>query len=129
MTATPLRPFYVDDSGAGVPGFATFSWIELKVEDWKPGLRQVLDWRKRMMAEHQIPPLYELHATKFANGRGNPSLESEWNRKKASSTPAAIISNDAVTLLIHDVPAQGGSGVHMACQPKGPLFRATNGRY
>lgn len=70
MTATPLRLFYVDDSGAEVTGFATFTWIELRVEDWKPGLRQVLNWRKRLMAEYQIPPLYELHATKFANGPG-----------------------------------------------------------
>lgn len=96
MTATPLRLFYVDDSGAEVTGFATFSWIELKVEDWKPGLRQVLDWRKRMMAEHQIPPLYELHATKFANGRGNPSLESEWNRKKSNRS---VVIDDFVEFL------------------------------
>jgi hypothetical protein len=46
MTGTPLRLFYVDDSGAEVSGFATYSWIEFLVEDWKPGLRQVLDWRK-----------------------------------------------------------------------------------
>jgi Protein of unknown function (DUF3800) len=96
MTAAPLRLFYVDDSGAEVTGFATFSWIEFRLEDWKPGLRQVLDWRKALMAEHRIPPLYELHATKFANGRGNPSLDPDWNRKKSNRS---LVIDDFIAFL------------------------------
>jgi hypothetical protein len=96
MTDTPLRLFYVDDSGAEVTGFATYSWIEFRLESWKPGLRQVLDWRKALMSAHQIPPLYELHATKFANGRGNPSLDPAWNRKKSNRS---IVVDDFVEFL------------------------------
>ena len=31
--------------------------------------------RRALYADHQIPADYELHATKFAGGRGNPSLD------------------------------------------------------
>lgn len=92
----PLRLFYVDDSGAEVTGFATFSWIEFLVDEWKPGLRQVLNWRKELMTSYQIPTLYELHATKFANGRGNPSLDEEWNRKKSNRS---IVMDECVEFL------------------------------
>jgi len=96
VASTPLRLFYVDDSGAEITGFATFSWIELRIDDWKPGLRQVLNWRKGLMSAHRIPPLYELHATKFANGRGNPSLDEEWNRKKSNRS---VVMDECVNFL------------------------------
>lgn len=92
----PLRLFYVDDSGAEATGYATFSWIEFLVDDWKPGLRQVLDWRKKLLREHQIPILYELHATKFVNGRGDPSLDPAWNRRKINRSQ---VVDDAIAML------------------------------
>jgi hypothetical protein len=91
-----VRLFYVDDSGAEETGYATFSWIEFLIDDWKTGLRQVLDWRKKLQSEYQIPVLYELHATKFANGRGDPSLDAAWNRSKANRS---MVVDDAVAML------------------------------
>lgn len=92
----PLRLFYVDDSGAESSGYATFSWIEFLAPDWKPGLRKVLDWRNELSRTHNIPISYELHATKFANGRGNPSLDAAWNLSKANRT---LVMNDAMAFL------------------------------
>jgi hypothetical protein len=34
-----------------------------------------LAWRAQLAAIEGIPKNYELHATRFANGRGNPSLQ------------------------------------------------------
>lgn len=79
----PTRLIYVDDSGAEVTGYATYSWIEVPLDDWRPALEQILDWRAQLTAEHHIPKNYELHAVNFANGRGNPSLDEAWNRRKA----------------------------------------------
>ncbi|MCS5731213.1 DUF3800 domain-containing protein [Herbiconiux moechotypicola] len=79
----PVRLFYVDDSGAERSGIATFSWLELAADHWGSGLRDVLAWRKDLDQRHGIAKQYELHATNFANGRGNPSSRGEgWNRRK-----------------------------------------------
>lgn len=78
-----MKLFYVDDSGAEATGYACFSWLEVPADHWKQGLREILDWRQTLTAAHRIPSSYELHATKFANGRGNPSLDASWNRSKA----------------------------------------------
>lgn len=83
-TSMPVRLFYVDDSGAERSGFATFSWIELAIDDWKMGLGEVLSWRAHLDHNYGIPKRYELHSTDFANGRGNPSRRGDaWNRRKA----------------------------------------------
>ncbi|GAA5037842.1 DUF3800 domain-containing protein [Actinopolymorpha pittospori] len=82
MSTTEVRLFYVDDSGAAATGWVVYSWIECRVDDWRAGLRKWLDLRKQLYAEHHIPPAYELHATKFVNGRGNPSTNTAWNRSK-----------------------------------------------
>lgn len=79
----PARLIYVDDSGAERSGFATFSWIEVSLDDWSTGLAQVLRWRSHLTKTHGIPKNYELHAVNFANGRGNPSVNDAWNRRKA----------------------------------------------
>ena len=82
--ARPTRLFYVDDSGAERSGLATYSWIELTLEQWSPALCQVLDWRDALSEAHGIPKGRELHAVEFANGRGNPSVHGdEWNRRKS----------------------------------------------
>jgi hypothetical protein len=80
----PVRLFYVDDSGAERSGFATFSWIELAIDDWNTGLGEVLNWREHLDHKYGIPKRYELHSTDFVNGRGNPSRRGDqWNRRKA----------------------------------------------
>lgn len=79
----PTRVIYVDDSGAESTGMATFSWVSLLLDEWRDALGEVLAWRRHLTATYDIPKQYELHATKFANGRGNPSLDAEWNRRKA----------------------------------------------
>ena len=80
----PVRLFYVDDSGAERSGYATFSWVELAIDDWNRGLGEVLAWRAHLDHMYGIPKRYELHSTDFANGRGNPSLRGDtWNRRKA----------------------------------------------
>lgn len=49
-----------------------------KLARWAAGLARAT---ARLYAECQIPADYELHATKFAGGRGNPSLNPAWNRR------------------------------------------------
>ncbi|MGC5660178.1 DUF3800 domain-containing protein [Micromonospora sp. WMMD723] len=90
-TPTPIvgpsvRMFYIDDSGSPNDGWIVYSWIEVTLLDWRIGLRAWLDLRKKMFAQHNIPASYELHATKFLGGRGNPSLDSSWNGSKQTRT-------------------------------------------
>ena len=82
MITPPVRLFYADDSGAEDTGIVVFSWIECGIGDWRVGLRGWLDLRKDLYARHGIPPAYELHATKFVRGVGNPSTNAGWNRRK-----------------------------------------------
>ena len=77
-----VRMFYVDDSGAHATGYVVYSWVELAVHHWKSGLRCWLDLRKRMYADYRIPPAVELHATKLAGGRGEPSTDPAVNASK-----------------------------------------------
>lgn len=85
MTANPpahVRLFYVDDSGAPETGWIIYSWIECAIVDWNEGLRCWLDLRKTLFADRRIPPSYQLHTTKFLNGRGNPSTDPTQNASK-----------------------------------------------
>lgn len=77
------RIIYVDDSGAETTGFATYSWVSVMLDDWREALSDILAWRQDLTSTYSIPKNHELHAVKFANGRGNPSLDAEWNRRKA----------------------------------------------
>lgn len=79
----PTRIIYVDDSGAEATGYATYSWVSVTLDDWRDALTEVLAWRQHLTTAYGIPKHYELHATQFANGRGNPSLNESWNRRKA----------------------------------------------
>lgn len=84
-TPHPVRLYYVDDSGAEKSGIASYSWVSVSVEEWRPGLGEILEWREWMRDKHGIPKAYEIHMTKFANGRGNPSAHGEaWNRHKVN---------------------------------------------
>lgn len=83
--ASPVRLIYVDDSGAEAGGVVSYSWVSVCADDWNMGLQEVLAWRTWMRDEHGIAKAYELHMTKFANGRGNPSTFGDvWNRRKAN---------------------------------------------
>lgn len=64
------RLIYMDDSGVEEHGWVVFGWVECAPEGWRPALRDWLDLRKRLFAEHAVPPAMELHATKYINGRG-----------------------------------------------------------
>jgi len=86
-TAAPVRLFYIDDSGAEATGWIIYSWIEVTIGNWSTGLRRWLDLRKDLYARYRIPPAYELHATAFAGGRGNPSTNPTWNRALANRIP------------------------------------------
>lgn len=73
-SSRPTRVIYVDDSGAESTGIATFRWVSLLLDSWRNGLDEVLAWRQHLTTAYGIPKHYEMHATKFANGRGNPAL-------------------------------------------------------
>jgi hypothetical protein len=60
---------YVDDSGSEASGLIVYGWIECDPVRWRYALRALLELRKRLYREHQVPPAEELHATKFVNGR------------------------------------------------------------
>lgn len=80
--AKKTKLFYLDDSGSEKLGLAVFGWIEVDIEDWGTVLSEIQSWREELSAEHGIPKSYELHAVNFVNGRGNPSTNEAWNRKK-----------------------------------------------
>lgn len=90
VNGVPVRMFYIDDSGDPNSGWIVYSWIEVAILDWRHGLRAWLDLRKSMFTRHKIPPSYELHATKFLNGRGTPSTDPTFNMSKADR--AAVVT-------------------------------------
>jgi hypothetical protein len=87
---------YIDDSGSVQTGFVIYSFCMVDISDWQQALASWLQWRAKLVATHQIPKTYELHATKFANGRGNPSLDLAWNRKKVNRH---LVMDDAMATL------------------------------
>ncbi|MDS0140545.1 MULTISPECIES: DUF3800 domain-containing protein [unclassified Amycolatopsis] len=68
-----VRVFYMDDSGSSEAGTVVFGWLELDLGDWQVTLRSWLDYRHQLHRSVGIPTDYELHATKFLSGRGNPT--------------------------------------------------------
>ncbi|MFC8013096.1 DUF3800 domain-containing protein [Streptomyces cinereoruber] len=81
--------FYLDDSGTVDTGFIVYGWLEIDIIHWAPALRCWLDFRKKLYNEASIPADFEIHSTKFINGRDRPSLDSEWNKSKANRRQAA----------------------------------------
>ncbi|MGM1064229.1 DUF3800 domain-containing protein [Saccharothrix sp. Mg75] len=84
-----VRLFYIDDSGARSSALVVYGWVELSVADWRPALRSWLDWRKHLNATSGVPASYELHATRFANGRGRPT-KTDWDHSKANRSRAMV---------------------------------------
>lgn len=101
MTPPTVRFFYVDDSGAERTGWAVHSWVECTAAGWRAGLRDWLHLRKALYRDHRIPADYELHASKFVGGRGNPSLDQTWNRKKHLRSAAAVQALSAISNSAH----------------------------
>lgn len=66
---TISRMIYVDDSGSVDQGLIVYGWLEVSPERWRYALRTILELRKELYRDHQVPPATELHATKFVNGR------------------------------------------------------------
>lgn len=116
MTDVPpvVRLFYVDDSGAEHTGWVVYAWIECTAAGWRDGLLDWLELRRALYADHQIPADYELHATKFVGGRGNPSLDPDWNRQKHLRS---LVAEQALQTI--------GESRHVRV---GSVFRRTNAR-
>ena len=70
---------YLDDSGAESTGWVVYGFVEVLVSDWAQALADWLDWRDRLHLKTGIPRRWELHLTKFPNGRGRPT-ETEWDK-------------------------------------------------
>lgn len=85
-----MRIHYLDDSGAADTGWSTVSWIAVEVGSWSRGLGVWLDWREEIDRRCGIGKTYELHASRFVTGHGNPSTRSEWNRSKANRLEVAV---------------------------------------
>lgn len=96
MTPTPLRLFYVDDSGAPDTGFVVYSWIEMQPEQWRGVLRSWLDFRKQLYVRYKIPPAEELHSTKFVGGRAHPSTDPAVNASKSARRRVMRLALEAI---------------------------------
>lgn len=77
MTIT--RMLYIDDSGSEQTGLIVYGWIECDPTRWRYALRELLELRKALYRDHQVPPAEELHATKFINGRNRISTAGSEN--------------------------------------------------
>lgn len=78
-----FRWYYVDDSGSSQTGWIVYGFVEVAAEHWSASVRHWLDFREHLFAAYRIPTRYELHAYQFINGRGNPSQDPTWNRRRA----------------------------------------------
>jgi len=72
----------VDDSGSASSGIVVYSWLECDATAWRTGWQSWLHLRHSLQARYRIPVDYQLHASTFAAGRGNPSTDPDWNRQK-----------------------------------------------
>lgn len=80
------RLIYIDDSGSYQTKIAVYGWVELPVTSWRAALRGWLNWRQALYDSVGIPVSYELHATKFVNGRGRPT-GTPWDEVKSHRGP------------------------------------------
>jgi hypothetical protein len=94
-----FRLYYVDDSGSPQSGWIVYGSVEVRAEDWCAASQQWLDFRGYLFAAYGIPVYNELHAYQFINGRGNPSHDAAWNRRKAFRHQVTVEALQAVARL------------------------------
>lgn len=81
-----VRLIYVDDSGN--TALHLYAMVLVHDVDWSQALASWLDVRGVLRDEYAIPVRHELHAVDFLNGRGNPSVDPGWNRRKKARVEA-----------------------------------------
>jgi hypothetical protein len=113
-TQVRFRLFYVDDSGSPQSGIVVYSWLECDAADWRDGLQSWLDLRQHLWAAYKIPPDYPIHAAPFAAGRGNPSTDPAWNRRRDQR-------HHIMRVILAHLAATDGIGV-------GTVYRRTSAR-
>lgn len=96
---TISRLIYIDDSGSTDTGLIVYGWIECTPERWRYGLREVLELRKQLYRDHQVPPATELHATKFVNGRTRISTAGDPNDVQEWKTLGRAVAEEVLTAL------------------------------
>ena len=50
------RMIYMDDSGSEASGTIVYGWIECAPNRWRYGLRELLELRKQLYRDYQVPP-------------------------------------------------------------------------
>lgn len=73
---TNMFLIYVDESYDKT--HFVYSALFVSAFDWNPVFQSIVQWRRELFTKHGITPEYELHATKFVGGQGEP----ESNRDK-----------------------------------------------
>ncbi|MGW1676706.1 DUF3800 domain-containing protein [Saccharopolyspora sp. NPDC002376] len=96
LRVVATRVIYIDDSGSEAARLNVFGWVEVAIESWKEALQDWLDWRRELYRSIGIPTDYELHATKFAGGRGRPT-GTAWDTIKSQRAP---VITDALRTLV-----------------------------
>ncbi|MFI5716089.1 DUF3800 domain-containing protein [Nocardia sp. NPDC051750] len=91
-----LRLIYVDDSGAEGTGWIVYGWVECSPSEWRRALRAWLELRKRLYADHGVPPSQELHSTKFINGRHRISTNLPQTQWKTLGRAVAVSCLEAI---------------------------------
>ena len=87
---------YVDDSGD--EHLDLLCGLVVPIAVWSETLRMWLEFRRRLLQLYAIPVSYELHASKFLQGRGRPSIVAD----AAINTSRALrreIGEQAVALI------------------------------
>ena len=101
---------YIDDSGAESTGIAAFGWFAVPTNRWSEGLGDLLQWRADLDHETHIPVTYELHATKFAGGRGRPTTVGDGSLSKAER--ARVLTESFTRFALFDWITVGSSYTH-----------------
>jgi hypothetical protein len=70
---------YFDDSGAEDFEVAAFGWVAVDAGCRLAAMNTWMDFRRQLFEKAAIPTDTELHAVKFLQGRGRPSLNDDWN--------------------------------------------------
>lgn len=94
-----FRWYYVDDCGAPQTGWIVYGFVEVGAEDWCASMGHLLEYRRHLLAVYGIHTHAELHAHQFINGRGDPSRDAAWNRRKAFRHQVAVETLQAVARM------------------------------